>query len=134
MAFFGAIATPAQALDTREDAVTKLSQVSEECKSAITQPILSPCKSYEYLVEFRSEEAQLRINQHLRGKLTGKVESSLVSAFLLGPLELTDLARSKDVLSITKNVSVFSTGTQVNPDWHLDRIDQAGPILDSTYN
>ena len=133
LAFIAAIPYPAQALDDRRLAESKLTYASDDCQAAISQPILARCNPAEYLVEFRSQAAQLRANQHLRKRLTGVVESSFISAFELGPLELAELARSRDVASVTKNVSVFKSGTQSSPGWHLDRLDQLGPVLDGSY-
>lgn len=129
-----AIPVPAQAWDDAMSAKAKLHQVAPECESAVNQPLFSSCETDEYLVEFASASSQLRFNQHLRRDLTEVVALAQVSAFDLGPWGLADLAKSKEVISITRNAPVFSQGRQTNPGWHLDRIDQVGPELDNTYN
>ena len=134
LGLIAAIPVPAQAWDDALAAKSKLHQVAPECEAAISQPLFSSCESDEYLVEFASASSQLRFNQHLRQDLTEVVELAQVSAFDLGSWGLAELAKSKEVISITRNAAVFSQGTQADPGWHLDRIDQVGPVLDNTYN
>ena len=133
-ALLALIPIPSQAWDDPAAVKAKLIQFSEACDSAATQPLFSQCQRAEYLVEFESQEAQARFNQQREKDLTAVVESALVSAFELSAWELSELALSREVVSITRNFALSSEGTQFNPDWHLDRIDQAGPELDSTYN
>lgn len=130
-----AIPTPSLAVDSPEEAIAKLVELSPSCELAVASyKDESDCEPDTYLVEFFDYSGQVQYEHYLRKDLSASLESASISAFELDALELADLARNPKVASITANVELHGLGTQSAPGWHLDRIDQASLPLDQTYN
>lgn len=130
-----AFATPAQAVDSANDAVSKLVEVSPACELAVqVYRATGDCDPDVYLVEFQDYSAQVEFEHYLRRDLSASLESASVSAFVLSAYELASIAREPKVVSVAANVKMQGLGSQASPGWHLDRIDQASLPLDQTYN
>lgn len=121
-------------------ALGKIKGAKEPCVEYLENPtpeLAAECEPARYLVRFNNgvdAASQARAMKSAKLKV-GQVYEDVISGAIveMTAKELASVAGSGTVRSIEEDFTLSLNQTQTNPDWGLDRIDQAGLPLSATY-
>jgi len=121
-------------------ALNKVKAAKDECVDYLEDPtaeLAEECQPATYLVRFHNGvDAQYQAKAMRSAKFpVSQVFEDVISGALveLNAKQLATVANSGRIRTIEENFKVNLAETQINPDWGLDRIDQAFLPLSSSY-